>query len=400
MKRVVVTGLGIVSPIGITIGNFWDELLQGKSGVRPVTKVSGFPENSKAAEVLNFEKDKRYDIYSDAVGYLYEAIREAIQVSGLGDYRKDVGLIVGTTNGNHDLVDKLVDKYTIDVSKPVDYPDGFVNEFSKVKLHELSSRVAADFGFEGINMVIPTACAAGNYAIGTAYSFIKHSNSDIMFVGGADPFVQSCFNIFFQLGAMSYSKCSPFVKDREGMIVGEGAGILVLEELEHALKRNAPIFAEVKGYGLSCDAYHPVAPDPEGKGAIRAMKSALSKARLEADDISYISAHATGTPSNDSHEYTAMYEVFKEKLSDIPVCGIKSMLGHCMGAASIFEAIASVLSIKDQVLPPTINVTEIDPEFEYLNVHNVSKPMKIENVMSNAFGFGGNISSVIFSKYS
>jgi 3-oxoacyl-[acyl-carrier-protein] synthase II len=402
MKKVVVTGLGIVSPIGNSVSEFWSSVIAGKTGISDMTKVQnkGYPSNAKSAEINDFSFPSKYEDYSAAVAYLTQAVNEALINSGIKENDKEnIGLIVGTTNGNHDLIENLVDKFDINFSFP-DFPADFIEKFPNSKMYELSMHTAKECKLGGINMVIPTACAAGNYAIGTAFSLIKYNEAEIILAGGADPFVRSCYNIFYQLGAMSFDYCSPFDQNRKGMVVGEGAGVLLLEEEQHALARGANILAEVKGYGLSCDAYHPVSPDPTGQGAIRAINTALKNANLDKAEISYISAHATGTPANDAHEYIAMSEVFKELLKQTPVNGLKSMLGHCMGAASAFEAIAAVLSIRDQIMPPTISTTNIDKEFKLLSKLNpVSMEMKIENVMSNAFGFGGNVSSLIIGKY-
>jgi 3-oxoacyl-[acyl-carrier-protein] synthase II len=402
MKKVVVTGLGIVSPVGNSVSEFWKSVIAGKTGINDVTKVKnkGYPDNAKSAEVNNFSFPAKYKDYSDAVSYLVLAINEALTNSAVDENdKRKIGLIVGTTNGNHDIIEKLVDIFGIDFSIP-NFPDGFVEKFPNSRMYELSMHTAKECKLGGVNMVIPTACAAGNYAIGTAFSLIKYNQAEMIFAGGADPFVRSCYNIFYQLGAMSYNKCSPFDQNREGMVVGEGAGVLLLEEEQHALARGANILAEIKGYGLSCDAYHPVSPDPKGQGAIKAINMALKNANLDKMKISYISAHATGTPANDAHEYIAMSEVFQELLTNIPVNGLKSMVGHCMGAASAFEAIVAVLSIRDQIIPPTISTINIDKEFKLLSqLNSVSKKMNIENVMSNAFGFGGNVSSLIIGKY-
>jgi 3-oxoacyl-[acyl-carrier-protein] synthase II len=230
---------------------------------------------------------------------------------------------------------------------------------------------------------------------------IKEGRSKVMLAGGSDPFTRSCYTIFYRLGAMTKEEIKPFAEDRTGMVVGEGAGIMVLEELEHALERGAKIYGEITGYGLSCDAHHPTAPDPSGNGAALAMKNALKNSGISIDDISYISAHGTGTKANDSHEVNAMYKVFGEKLPKVPIHSLKSVIGHCMGAASAFEGISAVLSLQEQIIPSTKNTEKIDAAFPIeidLNNEGV-KPAKVTNVMSNSFAFGGNICSLIFSKY-
>lgn len=408
MKRVVITGLGVISPIGSNISEFWKNVKEKNTGIRPLTKLdkNNFKGNSLSAEVIGEDVltcEKDLSEYSKSVEYAYKAAKMALNDAGYPekiDHPNRYGLIIGTTNGTEDIVERTINTFNIK-DEEEDLTDDAKKMLSYFRPIEMSSTVAKLCNLGGTNMVIPTACTAGNYAFATAYSMIKEGRSKVMLAGGSDPFTRSCYTIFYRLGAMTKEQIKPFAEDRTGMVVGEGAGIMVLEELDHALERGAKIYGEISGYGLSCDAHHPTAPDPEGNGAASAMKKALNSSNLSAEDISYISAHGTGTKANDSHEVNAMYKVFGEKLKDVPVHCLKSVVGHCMGAASAFEGISAVLSLQEQVIPSTKNTEKIDSTFPIevdLNSQGI-KPAKVKNVMSNSFAFGGNICSLIFSKF-
>ena len=410
MRRVVVTGLGVVSPLGSKVEDFWGNLKAGEIGIGPLTKLNpaefqGEPISAeiKGAEELNVQVDEDLSPYGRAVEYATLAAKMSLRDAELPEKMTDANgyaVIIGTTSGNQDMVERTINGFGITSEEDDLYQDA-AEMLAHFRPIELSSKVAQMCNFGGPNMVIPTACAAGNYAIGTGVSLIRDGETPIVLAGGADPFTRSCYTIFYRLGAMTQKDVRPFDNNRTGMVVGEGAAMLVLEDYDHAISRGARIYAEVSGFGLSCDAYHPTAPDPEGSGAVLAMNKALAQSRLTANDISYISAHGTGTKANDFHEVNAMYKVFGDKLADIPVNGIKSMVGHCMGAASALEAVAAVKSIQEQVVPPTRNTQEIDDSFAYeIDVNNQqARPKKIDHVMSNSFAFGGNICSVIFSKH-
>ncbi|WP_074409455.1 beta-ketoacyl-[acyl-carrier-protein] synthase family protein [Aquimarina megaterium] len=408
MKRVVITGLGVVSPIGSNIQEFWKNVKEKNTGIRHLTKLDStrFKGNSLSAEVIGEDVltcKKDISSYSTSVEYAYKASKMALIDAGLSekiDYPNRYGIILGTTNGTEDIVERTIDTFDIQNEKEELSTDA-KKMLSYFRPIEMSSMVAKLCNLGGTNMVIPTACTAGNYAFGTAFSMIKEGRSKVMLAGGSDPFTRSCYTIFYRLGAMTKENIKPFAEDRTGMVVGEGAGIMVLEELKHALERGAKIYGEISGYGLSCDAYHPTAPDPDGNGAALAMKKALEYSGLTIDDISYISAHGTGTKANDSHEVNAMYKVFGEKLTDIPIHCLKSVIGHCMGAASAFEGISAVLSLQEQIIPSTKNTEKTDESFPIsidLNTKDI-KQTKITNIMSNSFAFGGNICSLIFSQY-
>lgn len=404
-KRVVITGLGVVTPLGVRLSEFWDNICQGKNGIRNMTKLpSSDYERKMVAEVQGFDsclenKDTELSKFGQAVSYAVAASRMALEDADLtSESIMSAGVFVGTTMGNQDVVERIINEYSL--KNEDELPKEAYKQLEKFKPFCLGIEISKRFNLNGPVMVIPTACAAGNYAIGTATSMIQKDKCEIALAGGADPFSRTCFSIFNRLGANTPDVCKPFDQNRQGMAVGEGAAMLVLESYDHAIQRGAKIYAEIKGYGLSCDAYHPTAPHPEGLGAVLSMQQALGQSKLRPDQIHYISAHGTGTPANDSCEAIAMAEVFNEKLKDIPVSSIKSMIGHCMGAASAIEAVVSALAIQSQKVPPTINTTTLDPQFPipFNYVPGKAIKTKIENIMSNAFAFGGNVSSIILSK--
>ncbi len=404
MNRVVITGMGVVSPLGNTLEGFWDALIQGKSGIQTLTKLPAeqYKGNMLAAEAsLTYASEHPEESF--AFQYALEAAQQCLAQAGWQidpETANQHAVVIGTTSGNQDILERTLDQFNIN-SMECGFSPAAAKMLAKVRPLRLSSLLAQRLYFGGINMVIPTACAAGNYALGTAFSLIKSGKTSLALAGGSDSFTRSCYTIFYRLGGMTHTDCRPFDKDRSGMVVGEGAGMLMLEELEHAKARNATILAEVKGYGLACDAYHRVAPDPLGKGATLAMENALRHSGIQKEEIDVISAHGTGTPANDLQEARALAAVFEDQLPEIPISGLKSMLGHCMGAASAFEAIAGVMSIQTQLLPPTINTEEIDPHFPTpIDVIPMQyRKAKINHVLTNAFGFGGNICSVVLGKY-
>ncbi|MBM0848326.1 3-oxoacyl-[acyl-carrier-protein] synthase II [Staphylococcus epidermidis] len=393
--RVVVTGLGAVSPLGIGHQVFWDNICSGKNGIKDINHfdVSEFSVK-KGGEINNFDINKYFDSKKN-YSQLSRTCQMALLATDLASkdakflpnaYMK-IGVCLGTTMGNQSIIeDDLTNRL-----KGQNLRDN-INFYPN---SNISSTVSKYLKANGPSITIPTACAAGNYAISYGAEMIKDGKVDIVYAGGADGLSRSCFALFQRLGAMSSDVCRPFDKNREGMMVSEGAGVLVLESLESALKRGANIYAEVIGHGLSCDAYHATAPHPEGLGAVLAMKNALKSANLQADNISYISAHGTGTKANDSTESKALYTVFKELTDKIPVSSLKSMIGHTMGAASGLEAISSVLAIKNNVIPPTINYKDQDEDCIKNVVPNRKIKKEVNTVLSNSFAFGGNICSII-----
>jgi 3-oxoacyl-[acyl-carrier-protein] synthase II len=259
--------------------------------------------------------------------------------------------------------------------------------------HTIAARVAAEFGFGGPNVVIPTACAAGNYALAYAADALRAGAADVMLAGGSDCFSRITYTGFSRLGAIAPERCQPFDRNRKGMVPGEGAAVLVLEREDQAVARGARIYGELAGYGLTCDANHMTAP--QGNGAVRAMQIALADAGVAPHEVSYISAHGTGTAVNDRVETAAVKEAFGAAAPGVPMSSIKSMLGHTMGAASAIEAAACALAVYDGALPPTINYETPDPQCDLDYVPNAARRQRVDIAMNNAYAFGGNNASVI-----
>ena len=317
--------------------------------------------------------------------FAVSAARMALEDSGVNiSKNKKIGAIIGTTMADIQSLEEI-DKYWTQKGED----DVWSINVIKYPGNGLSDHIAFFFGLEGLNNVIPTACSAGNYSIGYAYDLIRQGKYDVICAGGADPMSRITFTGFGRLFAMAPEKCQPFDKNRKGMIVGEGAGVLIIEEYEHAVKRNANIYAEIMGYGLSCDAYHMTAPRVEG--VVKVMEKAIIHSGIKKDDVDYVCAHGTGTPANDKTECDAMRKVFGESIDKLSISSIKSMLGHTMGAASAIEAISCVLSLVNNIIPPTINNETPDPDFDGLDiVLNKPKDKELNIVLNNSLAFGGN----------
>ena len=396
--RVVVTGIGAVTSIGIGREPFWRHLLDGQSGIG---KVESFDTSRYqvhvGGEVKAFAPEPYVTRLSPsqmgrgsqlAIAAARLALADsALDVGSLDPIR--VGVSVGTTSGEPEWIERFNDRELAGERDRIG--DEFLNRYP---CHVLAAHVASELGFRGVNTVIPTACAAGNYALAHALDTIRSGDADIMLAGGSDAFSRITYTGFARLGAIAPERCQPFDKNRKGMIPGEGAAVLIIEPLERAARRGARIYAELAGYGLSCDASHMTAP--QGDGAVRAMRSALQDAGLTADDISYVSAHGTGTPANDRVEAMAVKQAFGDR--KVPISSIKSMLGHTMGAASAIKAAACALAVWDDQIPPTINLEQLDPECDLDCVPGRSRRIPVEAAMNNAYAFGGNNASVIFRK--
>jgi len=402
-KRIVITGMGVISPIGNKKDAFWNALISGTSGVSDVTS---FDTSVFKVHKGCFVKDFNYDDYvSNGSGreigkgsqFAIAAAKLAIEDSNVGLNNIDperAGVSIGTTAGEIQILEKV--NY-VRHEKGDDSVDPGL--FLKHPCVNVPSNISIEFGFKGPSTIIPTACAAGNYAIGYACDLIKLGRADIMLAGGSDVFSKVAFVGFSRLNAIAPDICQPFDKDRKGLLVGEGAGMLVLESLEGALARNANIYAEILGYGLSCDGYHITIPHPEGDGVTSAMEKALESAKIKPEDVQYMSAHGTGTVANDKAETISIKKVFGEHAKKLAISSIKSMLGHTMGAASAIEAVACALAIKEGVVPPTINYETKDPECDLDFVPNVKREMQVDIAMNNAYAFGGNNSSLILKKF-
>jgi 3-oxoacyl-[acyl-carrier-protein] synthase II len=400
-RRVVITGLGVVSSIGIGKDEFWKNLIAGKSGISDITlfDTSEYPVH-KGGEVKNFDpaqfisKDRLKDM-GRASQFVIAATKMAFYDAGLNvsDYKnKKIAIVLGTTMGEGGMIEEI-NKHWMALGEE----DVWGLTVSKYPGNTISDNVARFFEFNSISFIVPTACSGGNYAIGQGFDLIRTGKVDLTIVGGADPFSRIAFTGFNRLFAMAPYMCQPFDKDRKGMMLGEGAGVLILEEIESARKRNAHIYAEIKGYGLSCDANHMTSPNVEGM--IKVMKRAIKNSNIRVEDVNYISAHGTGTPSNDKVECQAIKTVFGEQSKNISISSIKSMLGHTMGAASALEAISCCLALLDQIIPPTINLHALDPECDLDCVPNKARTQRLKIVLNNSLAFGGNNACLVLNKY-
>lgn len=408
-RRVVVTGLGAVTPVGNDVQTMWENLIQGKSGIDFVTRVNkdDFPAKV-AAEVKDFEPkdfiDKREARRMDAfTQYAVAASKMAVKDAKLTIDKTNatrVGVWIGSGIGGmqtyEDQFMKFKEKGYRRVSPffvPMMIPD------------MAAGQVSIQLGAKGINSCTVTACASGANSIGDAFRAIQRGDVDYMITGGTEsPITNMAFAGFSSMRALSFSDdpkraSRPFDKNRDGFVMGEGAGILVLETLESALKRQAPIYAEIIGYGSTGDAYHITAPAENGEGAVRAMKQALEVAGLKPEDVDYINAHGTSTDLNDKYETEAIKTVFGDHAYRLKISSTKSMTGHLLGAAGGIEAVISVKALQEQMIPPTINYETPDPECDLDYVPNEAIKQNVNVVMSNSLGFGGHNVSLVFKKY-
>jgi len=402
--------MGIVSPLGIGLDDNWQAICQGKSGIGPITKFDTTEYPAKiAGEVKNFDPElyidkkdqKKMDVF---IQYALAAGSMAIKQSGLmiDESNADrVGVLVGSGLGGLQTIEKYHSMLL--QSGPKKISPFFV---PMLIVNLAPGQISIYFGCRGPNSSVVTACATGNHSIGEAARIIQRGDADAMIAGGVESTITPLAVAgFCALKALSTrndapEKASrPFEKNRDGFVMAEGAGILVLESLESAKQRGASIFAEVIGFGCNADAYHITAPSPNGEGAARCMQIALDDAGIKPGDIDYINAHGTSTPMNDLSETIAMKTVFKEKIRDLPISSTKSMTGHLLGAAGGVESIFSILTIKNSLIPPTINYDEPDPECDLDYVPNVARKKDVRIAMSNSFGFGGTNATLIFKSF-
>jgi 3-oxoacyl-[acyl-carrier-protein] synthase II len=396
--RIVVTGLGVLSPIGSGYSEFWQALIAGTVGTGPIQAFdTTIFDTHIGGEVKNFDPTKYFRVLDPemsprttqlAVAAAHMAVDDSGVLSAGYDLAR-IGVCMGTTMGNISVVEHENDRRLQDGPE---FPAPLVSHSAETYI---TAAVAQELSVEGPCHVIPTACAAGNYAIGWGMDMIRDGLVDVAIVGGADAISRGCFAVFHRLGGIADDVCRPFDRNRTGMLVSEGAGVLILERYEAAARRGAKIYAELLGYGLACDAHHPTAPHPEGIGAQSSMLSALQQSHLGIDAVSYINAHGTGTHANDSSESLAVRKVFGERADHLPVSSIKSMLGHTMGAASAIEGVVCALAIFTGVIPPTANYQESDPACLQAVVPNRALEGPVEVAMSNSFAFGGNISTIV-----
>jgi len=410
-NRVVVTGLGVVSPVGNDVSSFWNALKEGKSGIDKLTTFDASNYDSQiAGEVKGFDPlaygftKKDINRTEKFVQYAVACSRQAIKDSGLDLEKEDkerIGVVVGSGIGSLRIIEEehsLVLKSGPSRITPFLIPMLIVNE--------AAGQIGITFGLKGPNLCITTACASGSHAIGDAMRIIQRNEAQIMITGGTESCITSLgVGGFCALKALSTrndepQKASrPFDAQRDGFVIAEGCGIVVLESLEHARKRKAHIYAELVGFGMSCDAYHITAPDPDGYGAALAMKRALEDAKLNPQDVDYINAHGTSTKLNDKVETLAIKKALGEYSKKVMVSSTKSMTGHLLGAAGGVEFIACCLAIKDNVAPPTINYEYPDPECDLDYVPNFARETEIDVCLSNSLGFGGHNATLIVKKF-
>lgn len=409
-KRVVVTGLGLLTPLGIGVDETWMALCAGKSGISEITRFDASKFATKiVGEVKNF-RPQDYLLKKDAkrmqlfISYSIAAARMAIEDSKLiinSSNENRVGVMTGIGLGG--LI--AIEETTLTILNKG--PRRVSPFFIPMMIGNMSTGMISIYlGAKGPNTCTTTACAAGTHAIGNAFNAIQIGSADAMITGGVESVITpSCISGFNALKALSTrnnepEKASrPFDKDRDGFVVGEGCGIMVIESLDNALERGADIYAEICGYGMSGDGYHMTAPSPGGEGATRCMNAALDDAGISCDKIDYINAHGTSTQLNDLYETMAVKSVFKEKAYQIPISSIKSMIGHLLGASGGIEAVSTVLTIHTGIIPPTINLDNPSKECDLDYVPNVARKVDVDFAMSNSFGFGGTNATLIFKKY-
>jgi len=410
LKRVVITGLGIISPVGTGLEKFWTSLTAGVSGIRLLTRFDPTDFKTKiAGEVKDFEptrymdrkEARRMDRFTQfAVAASGMAIEDAA-LNFQNEDRDRIGVILGSGVGGIETLEEqahvLFEKGPGRVS-PLFVPMMIANMGA--------GQVAIKHRLRGPNTTSVSACASSSNAIGDAFKILQYGRAEVMITGGAEAAITPLAMAgFIQMKAMSTrneepeKSSRPFDLGRDGFVIGEGAAILILETLEHALDRGARIYAEIVGYGSTCDAFHMTAPDPEGYGAANSMKEALGDAGIKPSEVDYINAHATATPPGDKAETLAIKKVFGEYASKVAISSTKSMTGHLLGASGGLEAIVCVLAIKEGIIPPTINYEQPDPDCDLDIVPNTARKAEVDVALSNSFGFGGHNATLVFKKY-
>ncbi len=406
-RRVVVTGLGVVSPVGIGVKTAWDNLIAGKSGITQITKfdasafastIAGEVKDFNAEEFIPAKDARRMDTF---IQYGLAAAIEAVKDSGIvatEENAERIGVAIGSGIGGMQLIEDTDLLYQASGPRkisPFFIPGTIINM--------ISGNLSIMFGFKGPNVAIVTACTTGTHSIGDAFRMIEYGDADVMVAGGAEAAITR-----LSVGGFAASRAlstrnddpatasRPWDKDRDGFVIGEGAGVLVLEEYEHAKKRGAKIYAELTGYGMSADAYHMTAPNMDGPR--RSMRNAMQNAGINPDQVQFVNAHGTSTPLGDANETNAIKAAFGDHAYNIVVNSTKSMTGHLLGGAGGLESVFTVLSIHHQVSPPTINIFNQDPECDLDYCANTARDMKIEYALKNNFGFGGTNGSLVFKK--
>jgi 3-oxoacyl-[acyl-carrier-protein] synthase II len=406
-RRVVVTGLGIIAPVGIGVPEAWANILAGHSGIARITRFdpAGFP-SQIAGEVKGFDVTKylsgtearRYDTF---IHFGLVATMEAVKDAGLDNYNGDkerVGVCIGSGIGGLPMIEDTHKAYTeggLRKVSPFFVPGSIINM--------IAGLASIHYGYKGPNLGTVSACSTANHSLGEAARLIEYGDADIMVAGGSEATVSPLgVGGFCASRALSTRNDDPATASRpwdvgrDGFVLGEGAGVLVLEELEHAKARGARIYCELAGYGMSADAHHITAPPEDGDGARRSMLNALKNAGMQTTDIEYINAHGTSTPLGDLAECTALKRAFGDHAQKLAVSSTKSMTGHLLGAAGGIEAVFTVLAIRDQIAPPTANLVHVDPQCDLDFVPLTARKMKITGALSNSFGFGGTNATLVF----
>lgn len=408
-RRVVITGLGIISPVGNSISEAWDNILNGRSGITRITRfdastlpvqIAGEVKNFDVTAYVSGKEARRYDKF---IHYGLAAAIDALKDAGLGEHPDNaerIGVCIGSGIGGLPMIEDTHNA-TLDGGarkiSPFFVPGSIINM--------ISGLLSIQYGFKGPNFATVSACATGNHAIGEAQRLIEYGDADVMVAGGAEGTVS-----FLGMGGFCAARAlsgrnddpagasRPWDAGRDGFVLGEGAGVLVLEEYEHAKARGAKIYAEMAGYGMSADANHVTAPCEDGEGASRSMRNALRNAKTDLHEIDYVNAHGTSTPLGDLAETTAVKRCFGDHAFKLAVSSTKSMTGHLLGAAGGIEAVFTTLAIRDQIAPPTINLDSPSEGCDLDYVPKVARKMKIDAAMSNSFGFGGTNSTLVFRR--
>ncbi len=408
-RRVVITGMGIVSPVGNAVPDAWANILSGKSGVAQITRfdasafasqIAGEVKDFDVTDYLSVKDARRMDVF---IHYGMAAAIQAVKEAGIADAGLDaerIGVNIGSGIGGLSMIEGTHDAYHAGGPRkisPFFIPSTIINM--------IAGNLSIMFGFKGPNLAIVTACTTATHCIGDSARMIEYGDADVMVAGGAESCVTPlAIGGFAAARALStrnddpVTASRPWDQDRDGFVLGEGAGVLVLEEMEHAKRRGATIYAELAGFGMSADAYHMTAPCEDGEGAARCMTNALKIAGVPATEVDYINAHGTSTPLGDIAETVAVKRCFGEHAKKLVVNSTKSMTGHLLGAAGGVEAIFSALAVYHQISPPTINIFHQDPLCDLDYVANNARKMKIDVAMSNSFGFGGTNGTLIFRK--
>lgn len=409
-KRVVITGLGALSPVGLNVVENWENVLNGRSGIGNIecfdvsefsTRIGGQVRNFNIADYIPEKEAKKMDTF---IHYGMAAGIQAFEDSGIAvteENAERIGVVIGSGIGGLNGIEHGHNAFLKGGPRkisPFFVPSNIINM--------ISGNLSIKYGLKGPNFAIVTACATGAHCIGDAFRLIRYGDADVMVAGGAEmATAPTALGGFASARALSRRNddptraSRPWDKDRDGFVLSDGAGVVVLEELEHARRRGAKIYAEIVGYGLSGDAYHMTMPSSDGEGAARCMRTALRDAGLNPEQIDYVNAHGTSTPAGDAAETVAIKSAMGDAAYRTPVSSTKSMTGHMLGAAGGIEAIFSVLALRDQAIPPTINLDHPDPDCDLDYVPHTARQAKMEYVMSNSFGFGGTNGTLIFKRY-